>query len=163
MPPAKRYGLTAREPNLAAVGAHSNLVRGNPNRKEYRMPVTYLNTQAIGNPSLQTEIDVANGAISISHGTVVLQSTSVLAMTLAASQSGANAGYVSGSLLVQKDGEELLIVDAGGAAHTITTPSNVINGNKHIATFGGTVGSFLRLVAIAGIYYVTGNSGVTLT
>jgi hypothetical protein len=62
------------------------------------------------------------------------------------------------------DGKEFTIIDTTGHAHTVTTPSNVINTNKHIATFGGTLGQQLKLVAQGGTWWVNPSaSGITLS
>jgi hypothetical protein len=60
------------------------------------------------------------------------------------------------------DGLSITIVDLGGHAHTVTTAANKINGNKHIATFPGTVGSQIKLVAYNGVWYTDGG-GTTLS
>lgn len=62
------------------------------------------------------------------------------------------------------DGKTVFVIDTGGHAHTITTASNKIAPSKHIATFGGTVGSNIELQARNGIWYVVGTSlGVSLS
>ena len=61
------------------------------------------------------------------------------------------------------DGRYIEVVDTVGAAHTITTASNGINGNKHIATFGGTVGTFAVLVAYNGVWWSMPLTGIVLS
>jgi hypothetical protein len=60
------------------------------------------------------------------------------------------------------DGLTIEIQDLGGHAHTVTSAANKINGNKHIATFPGTVGAKIQLTAWNGIWYTDGG-GTTLT
>src|SRR5262249_44840990 len=48
------------------------------------------------------------------------------------------------------DGKELRVLSKTAAAHTVTTASNKINGNKSTANFGGAVGDFLTLIAFGG-------------
>jgi hypothetical protein len=60
------------------------------------------------------------------------------------------------------DGLTIEIADVGGHAHTVTTAANKINGNKHIATFPGTVGARIQLTAWNGIWYTDGG-GTTLS
>ena len=60
------------------------------------------------------------------------------------------------------DNLEITIIDTTGHAHTVTTAANKINGNKHIITFPGTVGSQIKLRALNGIWYTDGG-GTTLS
>jgi hypothetical protein len=60
------------------------------------------------------------------------------------------------------DGLTIEIQDLGGHAHTVTTAANKINGNKHIATFPGTLGAKIQLTAWNGIWYSDGG-GTTLS
>lgn len=86
------------------------------------------------------------GVIAFTHGKVVITAAGVATLTLAAPVAGspANGG---------NDGQELKILDASGHAHTITTPSNDINGNHHIATSGGSVGDAVTFTAYNGVWY----------
>jgi hypothetical protein len=79
-------------------------------------------------------------AITITHGKVIVTYAGVAAMTLATPVTGSPAS--SGN-----DAQPLKFIDASGHAHTLTTSSNVINGNKHIATSAGNVGDELTLTA----------------
>lgn len=99
----------------------------------------------------------AAGAISVANGgQVLLKAGSAAAMTLAVPTAGLpSAGG--------QDGTELLIVALDAEAYTVTTPANGINGNKHIATFGGAVADAIRLVAYNGAWYAVELNGVTLT
>jgi hypothetical protein len=47
----------------------------------------------------------------------------------------------------------LLFITTTTNQHTVTTPANVINGNKHILTFAATANSQLSLEAHGGIWY----------
>lgn len=96
-----------------------------------------------------TEKDTASGAIAIKNGKVWLSAGSALAMTLALPTAGAD------------DFKELLIISDAAQAHTVTTPSNGINGNKHIATFAA-LGDSITLVALGGVWYRT-NTTTTLS
>lgn len=128
----------------------------------YRIPTNspdYASGNAISNfdNAFGTQLAAAaTGAVSIKEGTLFLTYAGVAAFTLAAPIAGAQSAGGD-------DGRELTVIDVGGHAHTITTPSNVINGNKHIATFGGTVGQFGTLVAYNGVWYLAASSGVTLS
>jgi len=127
----------------------------------YRIPTSspdYNSTGAIGNLDLVFGVQVAaaNGAITVKEGTVFLTKAGVAAMTLAVPTAGLpSAGG--------DDGRELTVIDTTGNAHTVTTPASGINGNKHIATFGATVGQFGTFLAYNGAWYLTAQSGVTLT
>jgi len=105
--------------------------------------------------SLTGSADVLSGS-----GIYIVNSTGVDAMTLATPIAG---GPLTGGPQNGQDGDSLTVYDAGGYDHTITTPANAINGNKHIVTFNGTAGSRVTLVAFNGVYYMFDNSGVTLS
>ena len=95
----------------------------------------------------------ASGALSplggfTAFGITKLSSLGVCAMTLAAPAA---------------DGEELVIVDQVGAAHTLTATSLVNGGGKSLITWGGTIGSTLRLLSDGGYWWVVGLQGVTVT
>lgn len=62
------------------------------------------------------------------------------------------------------DGKTVEIFDVNGKAHVITTPANAINGNKHILTWSGAIGSNVTLQAWNGIWLVLYTpNGVTLS
>lgn len=84
---------------------------------------------------------VAAGAIPVAPGTAGLGSGAALAMTLAAPASPAD------------DGKTIFVVAETAHAHTVTTPANAINGNKHIVTFAAQ-GDGVVLEAISGVWYV---------
>lgn len=97
----------------------------------------------------------ANGAIT-NFGIGWLTKAGVDVMTIAAPIAGAvSAGG--------HDGLTINIIDQGGHAHTVTGPSNCFNGASHVATFGGAVANNFTIKARNGVWYVTGNSGVTLS
>lgn len=87
------------------------------------------------------------GAITQTHGRLVITDAGVGAYTLAAPVAGnpANGG---------NDGQRLTIIDGSGHAHTVTTPSNKINGNKHIVTGAGAIGDEFTLTAYNGVWLV---------
>lgn len=90
------------------------------------------------------------------EGTINVAATGVDAMTLATPVAGAIANGGD-------DGRLLRVIDTGGHAHTITTAASVINGARHIATFGGTAYSFLELIALNGVWVELASSGITLS
>jgi hypothetical protein len=73
------------------------------------------------------------GAITQTHGTVVIMDAGVGVYTLAAPVTGSPAAGGN-------DGQKLVIIDGTGHAHTVTTPANAINGSKHILTCAGNIG-----------------------
>lgn len=98
----------------------------------------------------------AAGAIAVAGGRVLLKAGSAAAMTLAAPAAGLpSAGG--------QDGLDFLIISTDAYAYTVTTAANGINGNKHIATFGGAAGDSVRLVAYNGVWYASELNGVTLS
>jgi hypothetical protein len=90
------------------------------------------------------------------EGSVNLASAGVDALTLATPTAGAIANGGD-------DGRILTVIDTGGHAHTITTAANKINGNKHVATFGGTAYQFAQLIAMNGVWVELASSGITLS
>lgn len=103
------------------------------------------------------EVDAASGAIGIKEGFVFITKSAAAAMTLAAPTAGLpSAGG--------DDGRHLVINNTTTGAHTVTTPSNGINGNTHVATFSGAVTDSLHLVAYNGVWRIVGTpSGITLS
>jgi hypothetical protein len=72
------------------------------------------------------------------------------------------SGGVFPALLGQDD-FLLTFTDTGGHAHVITTASSTgIAPGHHTVTFNGTIGSFVQLLAHAGLWYPQANSGVTI-
>jgi hypothetical protein len=70
---------------------------------------------------------------------------------------------VAGSQPTGDDGKKIKIIDLTGHAHTITTAANAIVNSKHIATFNGTIGSYVSLQAINGLWAVLESTGVTIS
>jgi hypothetical protein len=97
----------------------------------------------------------AAGAISVG-GSAVLKAGSAAAMTLAAPIAGSQ---LSGG----QDFAEMVIFAADAYAYTVTTPTNALNGNKHIATFAAAAGNAVYLEAFNGVWYVAQNNGITLS
>ena len=106
-----------------------------------------LNTTG-GEPKNPTILSGSTDAIP-SAGTFLVTTAGIDAITLNAPASGAD------------DGLQVDIVDEGGHAHTVTTGTNAFVGSHHIATFAGTLGNILRLVAKGGIWYDRGSAGIT--
>jgi len=88
-------------------------------------------------------------------GAVGMNGSGVDAMTLATPLAG---DQPSGD-----DGKEILVIDLVGQAHTITTASNKIINSKHIATFNGTIGSYIRMIAFNGLWIPVALGGVTIS
>lgn len=105
-------------------------------------------------------------ALPVASANVFVTQAGVDAMTLATPKAGVYPAGAANSQLFgepRDDGKSLLVLDTTGHAHTITTAANIINGSNHIATFNGTVGSWILLMAFNGIWYVIGSSGVALS
>lgn len=62
-----------------------------------------------------------------------------------------------------QDGRIIRIISATAHAHVITGPTNIFNGNTHIATASGTLPNALVLEAYAGTWYDLSNIGWTLS
>jgi hypothetical protein len=114
------------------------------------MLVTDTGTQATAVPQSGGAFGAA-GAITQKSGRAFLTGATATAYTLAAPTPGAD------------DFKLLEITDAVGAAHTITTPVNALNGTQSIATFGGTRGTVLALRAYQGVWYASPSTPVTLS
>jgi hypothetical protein len=99
----------------------------------------------------------AAGAIAIKPGTVMLNTGAASAFTLALPTAGLpSAGG--------NDGQELILIAEDAGAYTVTTPANGLNGNHHIATYGGAAGDSIRITAYAGSWWVGGAAnGVTIS
>jgi hypothetical protein len=92
-----------------------------------------------------TGIVIPSGIVAISPNP-----TSALALTLPLPSPG--APY-----------QTLQIWDFVGAAHTVTTPADGINGTLHVITFGGTAFTQVTLTAFLGGWLVGPTSGITLS
>jgi hypothetical protein len=104
-------------------------------------------------------------ALPVQDAVVMITSAGVNAMTLALPKAGVYGQVPSLSSLGEPadDGKRLLVMATTPQLHTITTPTNGINGSKHIATWAAAIGNFIEFIAYNGVWYVTGNIGVTLT
>jgi hypothetical protein len=99
----------------------------------------------------------AAGAIAIKPGTVMLNTGTAGAITLALPTAGLPAAGGN-------DGQELSIVAVDAEAYTVTTPASGINAVHHVATFGGAAGDSMRLVAYNASWWVAdGLNGVTIS
>jgi hypothetical protein len=116
-----------------------------------RLTILDNSIRAVGMVSGATDALPINSA----NTTVIVQSTGVDAMTL--------AQPALGPLNIGDDGRELLVIDDGGHAHTITTASNGIVPSHHLATFNGTRGSYVKFKAFNGLWYPIASSGVTIS
>lgn len=90
------------------------------------------------------------------YGNVFVTKAGVDAMTLATPTAGSIAAGGN-------DGQILVVKSTTANAHTITTATNKINGNKAVATFGGAVTDFIVLIAFNGVWHVIASSGITLS
>lgn len=93
----------------------------------------------------------ANGAIAIKNGTAIITKGSACALTLALPTAGTD------------DGKELSVMSTTAFAHTVTTPTNGLNGADHIATFGSAAGNCIELVAYNGSWWMKSEIGITLS
>jgi hypothetical protein len=97
-------------------------------------------------------------AITITQGLVVLTKTgSLAAMTLALPTAGLPSATVPGN-----DGQTLRVVSTTAYAHTITTPTNGINGGHTVITFTGAY-DFVELTAYNGTWVFGATNNVTVT
>ena len=102
------------------------------------------------------EVHAASGAIVTTTGTVVITKLSALAaMTLALPKAGLPS--VGGN-----DGNTLNILSTTAEAHTITTPTNGINGGHTVITFSA-VADFAQLVAYNGTWWFTMGTPTNVT
>jgi len=103
----------------------------------------------------------ANGAINIADhnipDVVLITKATAAAVTLAAPTSGApdTGGH---------DGKIIRVVDAYGAAHTLTITAGFGGAGTagDVGTFSGTIGAHVDLIAYQGTWYVIDNVGVTI-
>lgn len=102
------------------------------------------------------EVEAASGAIAVKEGFSVITKAGVAAMTLAAPTAGLPAA-------AGDDGKVLTIVSTTANAHTVTTPSNKVNGASTTLTFGAAVANFVQVMAYGGVWYVLGKTGVTVS
>ena len=88
-------------------------------------------------------------------GNTLVTTAGVDAMTLATP--------IAGNQPLGDDGKIVRVIDNNGQAHTITTAANKIINSKHVATFNGTIGSFIELIAMSGVWVPLASSGVTIS
>jgi plastocyanin len=101
----------------------------------------YGGLQASIHPMIQ--VYSASGAVTIEDQTAVITKGSAAALTLAAPAPTVH------------DGVTITFVSTGAFAHTITAPSNAIDGTHHLVTFGASAGNSVTLVAYQGVWYPT--------
>lgn len=107
------------------------------------------------------EIEQANGVIGIKDGTCLLIGTGALAMTIVPAVQGPMSGtppQINGD-----DMKVLTIMSPSAFAHTVTGPANTFSNSRHLLTFSGTAGSYIRMLAYNGIWYTLDFNGVTIT
>ncbi len=104
-----------------------------------------LNGQVVGGVQDTVEAIAAAGAIANKTGSVAITGTAAVAATLASPTATVD------------DGKRLTIYCTTTFAHTVTTPTNGINGNKHIATFAAA-GDHIALEAYQGVWYTIDNN-----
>ena len=105
----------------------------------------------------QDKVQVAGGssdALSF-PATVFITTAGVDAATLLTPTAGGPG--------VGNDGDRLLVIDASGHAHTITTASNKIVPSHSLVTFGGIAGASIQFIAYNGVWYPLFASGVTIS
>lgn len=102
------------------------------------------------------QVALVNGAIPIATGKVMITKAGVAVLTLPLPIAGpASAGG--------HDGAVLSIISTTANAHTVTTPTNGINGANHIITFSGTLPNSIALTAYNGSWWGTSNTGATIS
>ncbi len=115
----------------------------------------YTGTDGVFNANgSDVQVCSADGAITITHGTVFITKAGVAVLTLAA------------PTVTDNDGDTLCIVSETANAHTVTNTSpgfNNLGAAGDVATFGAAVGNNIELKARNGIWYKFGTPvGVTL-
>ena len=108
------------------------------------MPSTYILHKGDADDTdikRKTAVASADGAITIQNSTVIVTKGTAAALTLAAPTATTH------------DGVEITVISTTAAAHTVTAPSNKINGATAVATFGAAIGNAVTLVAYQGVWY----------
>jgi hypothetical protein len=135
---------------ITKQGAFDNDVMGQVNDNF----LSALLALGLGTPVTYT----AAGAIAInqSQSVRILKTTGALAMTLAAPVAGVPIYSASGVNTGGQDGEVLLIWSTDAEAHTVTATGLLLTGAAAVneATFSGTGGGALALMAVAGKWLV---------
>ncbi len=118
--------------------------------------LTRLARQEAANAVNDDTTALVGNAITATQGVFHITKGSAAAYTLALPTAGLpSAGG--------QDGYILRICASTAFAHVITTPTNGLNGNKHIATFAAAVGNGIELHAKNGVWLVFANQGITLS
>ena len=116
------------------------------------LAATCVLTASIVKGGFQDSVQTASGSTDALTfpGAVFITTAGVDATTLATPTAGTD------------DGKKIIVFDAGGHAHTITTAASKIVPAHHLATFGGTAGSWVEFEAFNGLWYPKANAGVTI-
>ena len=148
------FGTVHASPVVPSTSPDASTVLGQAENLKFQFEVLSGSTDAItgGGGSLSA---LPNAPAAPITGKSLITASGVDATTLATPVAGDPAAGGNDGLTIE-------IVDVGGHAHTVTTAANKINGNKHIATFPGTVGARIVLTAWNGIWYTDGG-GTTLS
>src|SRR6185437_15135457 len=92
--------------------------------------------------------------ITSKQGKVILSKGSAGAWTLAAPVAGLpSAG--------RNDGQRLTVLATTAFAHTVTLPTNALNGSLHLLTWTAGLGNNVELLAQGGVWYKLAATGVT--
>lgn len=116
-----------------------------------------LTETLIGNASTATLAALATLAAG-SQDAIVARSTDTSAPitqktgTVMLTKGSAGAWTLAAPTATTDDGDVLTLIAGTAFAHTVTTPSNKVNGNKHIVTFAA-VGDSIELEAYQGVWY----------
>ena len=135
------------------MGTLSNLGFGIP---------TYFPYGLVENP---VQAKGSTDVIPVGSGEVFITTAGVDAMTLALPKAGVYPAGVAQSLGDPRDdGKEIVIISTTLFAHTITTPTNGINGSLHLVTFGAlAAGNYIRLKAFNGTWWQLDSRNATVT
>ena len=124
---------------------------------------TYFPFGTVENPVVASG---STDALPNTSATILVMSAGVNAMTLAKPKAGvysAMQAKIQSLGDVGDDGKMILVVLGTAQLHTITTPTNGINGSKHLVTFTAVIANYVWLIAIGGKWYVVGQQGATIT
>ena len=105
-----------------------------------RLPTTGKVFLSVKNNDKPRAIKLAKNLLELGFGLVATKGTAA-ALTLAAPTATTH------------DGVEITVISTTAAAHTVTAPSNKINGATAVATFGAAIGNAVTLVAYQGVWY----------
>jgi hypothetical protein len=107
-------------------------------------------------PGGDFDVVTASGPVTRKQGTVFLNGSGVLHLTIAAPNPGISKDNGD-------DDNSLTFVNVDGHAHVITGPTNSLNGANHIATAGGAKGDSITLKAYGGSWYTEAGSGFVVS